>query len=118
MKARLAQLNNRPGPKGAGPFDSPTVDHRADGTGALPAGWAQRDSGLIVPAHGWPRRRRTVVSLLVAAVLLISPVANGVSDVSRAASDVLTFVRVLLAVDSPGSTTTSPQSQICLEPQP
>jgi hypothetical protein len=53
----------------------------------------------------------------VAAILLISAVANGVSDVSRAANDVVTLVRVLLAVDSAGSTTTSPQRQICLEPK-
>ena len=118
MRARPAQSKNWPGPKGAGPFDSPAADHRADASGAVSTGWARRDSGLLVPTHRGPRRRRTVVGLLVAAVLLISPVANGVSDVSRAAKDVVKFVRVLLAVDSAGSTTTSPQSQICLEPQP
>ncbi len=118
MRARPAQSKNWPGPKGAGPFDSPATDHRADASGALPTGWAWRDSGLLIPTHRGPRRRRTVVGLLVAAVLLISPVANGVSDVSRAAKDAITFVGALLAVDSPSSTTTSPQSQICLEPQP
>jgi hypothetical protein len=118
MRPRPAQPKNWPGPKGAGPFDSPAAEHRAGASGAVPTGWAWRDSGLIVPTHRGPRRRRTVVGLLVAAVLLISPVANGVSDVSRAANDVVTFVRVLLAVDSASSTTTSPQSQICLDPQP
>ena len=118
MRPRPAQPKNWPGPKGAGPFDSPAAEHRAGASGAVPTGWARRDSGLLVPTHRGPRRRRTVVGLLVAAVLLISPVANGVSDVSRAANDVVTFVRVLLAVDSASSTTTSPQSQICLEPQP
>jgi hypothetical protein len=118
MRARPAQAKNWPGPKGAGPLDPSAADHRADASGALPAGWAQRDSGLLVPTHRGPRSRRTVVGLLVAAVLLISPVANGVSDVSRAAKDVVTFARVLLAVESAGSTTTSPQSQTCLEPQP
>ena len=117
MRAHPEQSKNRPGPKGAGPFDSPAADHQADASGAVSTGWARRDSGLLVPTHR-PRRRRTVVGLLVASVLLISPAANGVSDVSRAAKDVVTFVRVLLAVDSAGSTTTSPQNQICLEPQP
>ena len=118
MRARPAQPTNWPGPKGAGLFDSPAADHRTDASSALPTGWARRGSGLLVPTHRGPRRRRTVVGLLVAAVLLISPVANGVSDVSRAANDVVTFVRVLLAVRSPGSTTISPQSPICLEPKP
>lgn len=116
MRARPARSKNWPGPKGAGPFDSPAADQRADPSGALPTGWAWRDSGLLVPTHRGPRRRRTVLGLLVATVLLISPVANGISDVSRAATDMVTFVRVLLAVDSAGSTTTGPQSQICLEP--
>ena len=118
MRARPAQSKNWPGPKGAGPFDSPATDQRADASCALPTGWAWRDSGLLVPAHRGPRRGRTVVGLLVAAVLLISPVANGVSDVSRAAKDVVMFARVLLAVDSTGPPTTTPQSRICLEPQP
>lgn len=118
MRARTAQSKNWPGPKGAGPSDPPVADHRADASGAVTTGWAWRKSGLLVPTHRGPRRRRTVVGLLVAAVLLISSVANGVSDVSRATKGVVTFVEVLLAVDSAGSTTTSPQSQICLEPQP
>jgi hypothetical protein len=118
MRARPAQSKNWPGPKGAGPFDSPDIDQRADTSGALPPGWVRRGSGLIVPTPRGPRRRRTVVGLLVAAVLLISPVANVVSDVSRAANDVVTFVRVMLDVDSTGSVTTSPQSQACLESQP
>jgi hypothetical protein len=118
MRARPAQSKNWPGPKGAGPFDSPAADHRANASGAVSTGWARRDSGLLVPTHRGPRRRRTVVGLLVAVVLLISPVAIGVSDVSRAAKDVITFVRVLLAVDSADSTTTTSQSQICPEPQP
>ena len=117
MRARPAQSKNRPGPKGAGPFDSPATDQRADASSVLPTGWARRDSGLLVPTHRGPRRRSTVVGLLVAAILLISAVANGVSDVSLAANDVVTLVRVLLAVDSVGSTTTSPQRQICLEPK-
>ena len=118
MRARPEQSKNWPGPKGAGPFDSPVADHRADASGAVPTGWARRDSGLLVPTRRGPRRRRTVVGLLLTAVLLISPVANGVSEVSRAAKDVVTFARVLLAMDSAGSTTTSSQNQICLEPQP
>lgn len=105
-------------PERSRPFDSPVADHRTDASSALPTGWARRGSGLLVPTHRGPGRRRTVVGLLVAAVLLISPVANGLSDVSRAAEDVVTFVRVLLVVDSADSTTTSPQSQICLEPKP
>lgn len=116
MRARPAQSKNWPGPKGAGPFDSPVADHQADASGAVSTGWARRDSGLVVPIHRGPKRRRTVIGLLVATVLLISPVANGVSDVSRAAKDVVTFARVLLAVDSAASTTTSPQNQVCLEP--
>lgn len=119
MRARPAQPKNWPGPKGAGPFDFLlAADHRTGALSSVPTGWARRGSGLLVPTHRGPSRRRTVVGLLVAVVLLISPVANGVSDVFRAANDVVMFVRVLLALDSPGSTTISPQSPICPEPQP
>ena len=106
MRARPAQSKSRPGPNEAGPFDSSATDQSARAIDVHPSGWVRRDSGLVVPTHREPGRGRSVVGLLVVVALLISPVANGVSEVSRAGSDAVSFVRLLFATDAQGPTTT------------
>lgn len=106
MRARPLQSKSRPGPKGAGPFDSVAADRTAAGSDTVPSGWVRRDSGLIVPKNRGRRRGRAMVCLL-GAVLLIAPVANVVSEVSRAGSDALTFIRLVFANETPPPTPTS-----------
>ena len=94
----------RLGPKGAGPFDPPSVVSPADASEVdkLPTGWGKRRSGLVVPPLNRPRRRGpAILGFVIAVVLLASPVATAVSDLSRAAVDLITFVRVMLN-DDPG----------------
>src|SRR5258706_9657723 len=99
MRARLARLKNRPGPKRAGPFDSRVSSGSRDSSraGPVPVGWTKRPSGVAVPpaprgGGGGP----AIGAFVIAAILLVSPVANGISDVSRAVASVVALVRLVV----------------------
>ena len=100
MRARPAQVMNRPGPKGAGPPNSRASIWRddADSVNPLQTGWVEQRSGLIVPLrHRTRRHGPRIVGLIIATVLLLSPVSNGISDVSRAALDFVTLLRLVFS---------------------
>jgi hypothetical protein len=82
----------------------------------VPEGWLKRRSGLVVPrSDGRGRRLPSVGRLVIAAVLLASPVAHGVSDVLRAAVDVVTVLRLVLSGDGAGSAPTTLRNAVCPE---
>ena len=66
----------------------------------VPTGWSRRRSGILVPGQRNPARRvASVGGLLLAAVMLAPPVANGVSALAHAVVDVADAVAVVLSGD-------------------